>query len=43
MATTADSQIELSIIMPFLKLNPFDDYVVVDTSLKSAHTVSLSD
>jgi hypothetical protein len=30
-------------IMPFLKVNPFDDYVVVDTTLKSTHSMSLSD
>jgi hypothetical protein len=41
-ASQVDS-LELSIIIPFLKVNPFDDYVVVDTTLKSTQSVSISD
>jgi hypothetical protein len=35
--------LELSMIIPFLKLNPFDDYIVVDTTLKPTQSTSLSD
>ena len=44
MATQSQiDSLELSIIIPFLKVNPFDDYVVVDTTLKSTQSVSISD